>query len=77
MKCNEMIDRSRQVCSIQEKIVMARRDGPKVLYLDQISINNGIYYLKEHHDGCRSLFRLTFDKNTNYVLAAFKALLSY
>ena len=55
MKCNEMIDRSRQVCSIQEKIVMARRDGPKVLYLEQISINNGIYYLKEHHDGCRSL----------------------
>ena len=56
MKCNEMIDRSRQVCLIQEKIVMARRDGPKVLYLDQISINNGIYYLKEHHDGCCSLF---------------------
>ena len=56
MKCSEMLDRSRQVCSIQEKIVMARRDGPKVLYLDQISINNGIYYLKEHHDGYRSLF---------------------
>ena len=56
MKCNEMLYRSRQVCSIQEKIVMARRDGPKVLYLEQISINNGIYYLKEHHEGCRSLF---------------------
>ena len=48
MKCSEMLDRSRQVCLIQEKIVMARRDGPKVLYLEQISINNGIYYLKEH-----------------------------